>query len=232
MSLLVPRRRPTRERLDDPRLPADEMRRSLEDIALVHRFWGGLRSLERHLALRLRALGRPACLLDVGAGSGFVARRLSKELASRGCPVRVFALDLQWRHLAAGRPSGDRNGSPAVAADAFRLPYGDGAVDFVVSTLLFHHFSPAENRRLLSEFRRVARYGYALLDLRRHVFPLLFVSLAGRALFRTSVSVEDGMASVRQAYTPEEALGVAREADPGSRVERVFPFRLLISSGP
>jgi len=232
MSWLVPPRRPSRERLDDPAVPADEMRRSLEDLRLVHRRWGGSKALERHLVPLLRALGPSrAVILDVGAGSGSVALDLQKALDAAGCDGRIVALDLQWRHLAAGRGllAGDGPHCPCLAADAFRLPFADESVDLVISTLLFHHFSPVENQSLLREFARVARRGYALLDLRRHRFPEIFVSLAGRALFRARISVEDGVASVRQAYTPEEALDVARGVWPGSRARRVFPFRWLLT---
>ena len=229
MSLLVPPRRPSRERLDDPNLPWDETRRSLEDIAWVHRSWRVSGALVRHLARRIRALGRPAVsILDLGAGTGEVARRLEARLSDSGCRPRVTALDLQWRHLALGR-IGRGGGPAAVCADAYRLPFRDGAFDFAVSTLFFHHFSPEQNRRLLGEIRRVARHGFAILDLRRHILPALFIATAGRLLFRTRVSVDDGVASVRQAYTPEEALEVARGAARASRARRVFPFALLLT---
>jgi hypothetical protein len=38
---------------------------------------------------------------------------------------------------------------------------------------------------------------------------------------------------VKQAYTPEEARRIARAAVSGARIERVFPFRFLLSApGP
>jgi len=49
-------------------------------------------------------------------------------------------------------------------------------------------------------------------------------------LFRTPVSLFDGIASVKQAYTPEEARRIAWDAVTGARVDRVFPFRFLISA--
>lgn len=230
MSLFVPSRRPSRELLDDPRISSDEMLRSLRDLALVNRRWGSSRALERHLLAHARRSGsRRISILDVGAGAGDVCRRLSGALERRGIEVVVAALDLQWRHIAAGRrlnPGG--LGAAGVAADAFRLPFGARTFDWVVSTLFCHHFSPPENVCLLRELARVARSGFALLDLRRHVFPLIFVSLAGRALFESRISVADGEASVRQAYTLQEADAFAAEAVPGARAKAVFPFRLLI----
>jgi SAM-dependent methyltransferase len=232
VSTFVPPRRPSRERLDDPELPPDEMRRSLEDLDLVNRRWGASRALERHLLARARALGRTRIsILDVGAGSGEVARRLRTSLREAGFAARIVALDLQWRHLAVGRLTGAAYATSPVAGDALRLPFRDGAFDFVVSTLFWHHFSPAQNRQLLDECKRVARLGFAMLDVRRHRLAELFVALAGRAIFRTRVSVEDGVASVRQGYTPAEALAVAREVEPDSLARRVFPFRILVAGG-
>ena len=120
----------------------------------------------------------------------------------------------------------------AVAADAFHLPFDAGAFDFAVSTLFFHHFSPEENQGVLREMSRVARHGLALLDLSRHRLPALFVSLAGRLFFQSQVSVADGVASVRQAYTLEEALRIADAVARPVRARRIFPFRWLLTSWP
>ena len=231
MSLLVPHRRPSAEALDDQALSSGEMGKSLQDLAMVNRFWGSSGALARRIirSARREGLTRPQ-VLDVGAGAGDGAQRLERRLRAGGLEPRVLALDLQWRHLAFGRRSSKERPTRAVAADAFALPLSDGAIDWAVSTLFFHHFSPEENVRLLRELGRVARHGVAVLDLRRHTIPLIIVSLLGRLFFRTRVSVHDGMASVRQAYTPEEATRIAAEALPGADVRRVFPYALLISA--
>jgi len=230
MSLLVPPRRPSREFLDETDLDPGEMARSLADLDLVNAALGSARVFERLLERPIRSEGgAPATILDVGAGSATVASDLARRLERRGLRARVIATDLQWRHLAVGY---GRNGGlklPAAAADVFSLPFPDQSVDWAVSTLLVHHFSPEENVRLLRELARVTRRGFLLLDLRRHRLPLAFIALAGRIAFQSPVSVSDGAASVRQAYTREEAGAFVREALPGARVEPVFPFRLLIA---
>jgi SAM-dependent methyltransferase len=233
LNLLVPPRRPGRELLDDPALPSEEMARSLRDLDYVHRRWGGSRALARHLIPRMRRLGaRTFVLLDIGAGSGTASVDLAAQLSKAGLDARVVATDLQWRHLAAGRNGSSPGSASRLAADAFDLPFRDGAADWAVSTLFFHHFSPEENVRLLRELARVARHGFALLDLRRHLFPLLFVKLAGRLAFESHASLHDGTVSVGQAYTPQEAREITLSAVPGSRVERIFPYRLLICRDP
>jgi SAM-dependent methyltransferase len=231
MSLFVPSRRPSRELLDDARLAPEEMAASLRDLENLNRRWGAARALAGHLRPRLlREPGRSFTILDVGAGAGSVARSLARRLRAGGIDVAVVAADLQWRHLAAGRV-GEDSFLPAFCADAFALPLPDASVDWAVSTLFLHHFSPEENVCLLKELARVARCGVAMLDVRRHLLPLLFVAIAGRLTFETGVSVADGQASVRQAYTPREAQEIAGRALPGARTETVFPFRLLVTAG-
>lgn len=228
MSFLVPDRRPSRELLDDLDLEPEDMARSLADLELVNAALGSARLLARRMR-RAAAGGTRSTVLDVGAGSGGVARSLAAALNHEGVEAAVVAIDLQWRHLAVGRGQAGGEALPAAAADVFALPFAARSVDWVVSTLLVHHFSPEENVRLLRELARVARRGLLLLDLRRHRLPLLFISLAGRIAFQSRASVADGPASVRQAYTREEAEAFAARALPGARVESVFPFRLLIS---
>jgi ubiquinone/menaquinone biosynthesis C-methylase UbiE len=211
--------------LDDRDLPASEMASSLRDLDLVQRAWGAARALADWLVPRI-APGERAVVVDVGAGSAAVTRELGRRLAQAGRPASAIAVDLQWRHLAAGRRR--EREVPSAAADAFSLPFADGGVDWTVSTLLFHHFSPAENRDFLRELSRVSRKGFLVLDLRRHRIPWAVVSIAGRVLFETRVSVLDGTASVLQAYTPREADRIAADAVPGARAEGVFPYRILI----
>ena len=206
MSWLVPPRRPSREWLDDPSLPSDDMVENLRDIANVDRAWDGSGALARWLLAQGLSRGKsPTTVLDLGAGSGVPTRRLRRSLVEAGTNSRVFGLDLQWRHLAAGFRLDGREPLSGIAADAFRLPLPGrlGRLD-----RLDPPAPPLLAGRALGappEIRRVARRGFALLDLRRHRVPLAVVAVSGRFTFRSRVSVHDGIASVRQAYTPQRA---------------------------
>src|SRR5262245_17020692 len=231
MSLFVPPRQPSRELLDDPEFPSDLLAPYLDDLEMVNRLWGNSRLLAGYVDRNLDGVdGTPFTILDVGAGSGEVSSDLARRLRRKGRRARVVALDLQWRHLVVGRA---RHGMPyACAGDAFELPFADDSADWIVSTLLLHHFSPEENVRLLREISRVARIGFALVDIRRHRVPLSFFSVAGRLGLGTRESLDDGIASVRQAYTLEEVRKIAALAVPGASVRRVFPYRLLVFKPP
>ena len=105
----------------------------------------------------VEALGAvaPACVLDVGCGTGLLATRLAHDLPR----ARVVGCDFSYGMLVHAR----RHGAPVgwVQADAQRLPLRDGVADAIVSTEAFHWFP--DKARALAEFRRVLRPGGRLL---------------------------------------------------------------------
>lgn len=92
----------------------------------------------------IEALGHPARVLDVGAGTG----KLTRPLLARG--VAVVAVE----PAAAMRETLERSAPAAEthAARADALPLADGAVDAVVAGQAFHWFATAA---ALAEFARV-----------------------------------------------------------------------------
>ena len=211
MSLLTPARVESEEILDEENVPRADMERSLRDLRRINRYLGGIgmyRVMTREFA--------PRSIVDLGAGT------CDQLEAMEGVPLRI-GVDRNIAHLAYLR-----NGSRVhrVAADAFRLPFRDGAVDLVTSSHFFHHFSPEENARVLGESLRVARAGVGVSDTRRHLLPLLFIRMLGALRIVGRITALDGPASVRQGYTVPEAQAVAASAQSRRwRIVRRWPFR-------
>ena len=86
-------------------------------------------------------------VLDVGAGTGAVSRRL---LAAGADAVAVDASWPMLAHQASSRP-------PAVVGDISRLPLVDGAVDGAAAAFVLNHL--ADPVAALVEMRRVVRRG-------------------------------------------------------------------------
>ncbi len=218
LSLLVPPRAPSDELLDGDVDPAEAVA-SLGDIERIHRFFGGRRTLRRHLVPLLLAAPPPApVVLDLGAGSGHVGRALSREMARHGRGLVTLDLDRKLLHArlsAKGR---------SLAADALRLPFTDRSVDVVASTLFLHHLDAHGVATLLRESARVARVAVAAFDLVRHRAPLAAHALLSSFAYRSPVTRHDGRASVLQAWTKAELRDIVAGALPGARVAAVGPF--------
>lgn len=212
----------TPELLDDDLGTPEEVTASLRDLRHVNALFGGTRTTTALLRKIARESGLTALsLLEVGGGGGDVPASTQRALARQGIPLRVTLLDRMASHL-------PRNGTPAVGAEALRLPFPDNAFDIVGSNLFLHHFDPERLVQLTAEALRVARVAVLVNDLIRSPIHLLLTYL-GMPLFRSRLTWHDAPASVRQAYTLHEMRGLL--AQTGARridASRHYLYRMGI----
>jgi 2-polyprenyl-3-methyl-5-hydroxy-6-metoxy-1,4-benzoquinol methylase len=195
----------TPELLDADAWTQAELGSALADLDLINRLFGGI-STTASLLKRVsqKTTARELSVLDVGGANGTVMRKAAERLSSQAIKVSVAVVDRAPSHL-------DGNG---VAGDATALPFRRDSFDVVGCSLLAHHLSPDELKQFVREGLRMARRAVVINDLRRSPVHLALV-YAGFPLFRSKLTRNDGPASVRAAYTPEEI----RELLPGMNVE-------------
>lgn len=144
----------------DPRIDKRQLRASFgraagdyDRVAVLQREVGG-RLLERLDAIRIQ----PAQILDLGTGTGHIARALLERY--RGS--RVVALDIAEGMLGeARRCSGWWRKPRFVCGDIERLPFADRCADLLLSNLTLQWCNDLD--ATFAEFRRVLRPGGALL---------------------------------------------------------------------
>jgi ubiquinone/menaquinone biosynthesis C-methylase UbiE len=211
--------------MDEPVADADELEANLRDIAFANARLGGTAPVVR----ALRRLGARR-VLDVGSGAGDIPLAVVRDGARRGVQVQVTCLDRSEQMLAiARRATGPHPGLSFVRADGGALPYPDRAFDVVTCTLALHHFDPDAARALLRELRRVARLSPVVCDLRRSPVAFAATWLWSRTS-RNRLTRHDAPLSVRRAYTPGEALALARDAGwDAPRVRREPFFRMTLT---
>jgi len=212
-------RRATDPELLDEGVDEREALRSLSDLRFVNRWLGGRRALRRAVLPLLVGLDRPR-LLDVGCGSADLPAMLVECTTGR---LRAVGVDIKRLHVAQISPS-----VRPVVADARRLPFADRSFDVVTASLFLHHFDGPQAAVVLRELARLARRALVVNDLRRARVPYVFGRLFFPLLFASHVSVQDGLLSIRRAFTEAELRAALAEAGLARVcVERVFPYRLL-----
>lgn len=143
-----------------PRIDKRQLRASFgraagdyDRVAVLQREVGG-RLLERLDAIRIE----PAQILDLGTGTGQIARALLKRY--RG--THVIGLDIAEGMLTeARRRSGWWRKPRFVCGDIERLPFADRCADLLLSNLTLQWCNDLD--ATFAEFRRVLRPGGALL---------------------------------------------------------------------
>jgi ubiquinone/menaquinone biosynthesis C-methylase UbiE len=196
-----------------------EVRDSLRDLRFFNSCFGGIRSTTRLIEQVARDTGAHSLsLLEVAAGTGYVAGRTRSRLRRHGIEVDTTLLDRSRAHLNSSERS--------VVADAAALPFADSSFDLVASNLFVHHLDPEELIHFVREGLRVCRRAVLINDLVRH--PLhLFLVYAGLPLYRSRLTRHDAPASVRRAYTIGEMRAMlARTGAARLDFSRHYLFRM------
>ena len=228
MPLTPPRRRGV-EYLDLPDVAPGLAERSITDVTVANRLFGGTRAVLAELDDALSAVGSSATLLDVGTGLGDIPRCARARAARRGVALRTIGLDAA-EELARATA---RDGAWSVCGNALALPFPSRSVDVVTCSQLLHHFTEADGVRLVAELDRVARVRVIVSDLRRSYLAAAGFWAASWPLGFHPVTRHDGVVSVMRGFTPGELVAIVRGgAGRTPRVRRRLGWRLTASWEP
>ena len=158
-------------------------------------------------------------------------RVVARWARQSGRDAKLTGVELNARSAQAIREqSADFQNLNAIRGDAFRLPFADNQFDYGMSSLFTHHFKNADVVALLCELARVSRRGVFVIDLYRHPVAYFFYTTIGKLFLHNRLLREDGALSILRSFTPGELLDLGQQAGlNGARVERHFPYRLVLT---
>jgi len=212
------------EVMDRPGVDETGHAQALRSLNRVNRLLG----MNRRQTQYLRRFGAvDLSVLDLGCGGGGFLAHVARRTESIR-PSLLIGLDRSVLALQCAGAWHD-NGVHYIATDARRIPFADESIDVVTCCLFLHHFDAAGAVTILREAARVARRGILVADLARSWPAWGLTWLLTRIVSRSWIFHVDGPRSVRAAFRSEELADLARLAGlEGVRVERRFPFRLVL----
>ena len=221
------------ERIDTGDYTPEEYATFLREIAFINRYLGDGRALKKSLLRELEEKDlREFSVVDVGCGSGELLRMIA-EFASRS-KRKASLTGIDLNAISSATTQSESREFPeidSVQADAFHLPFADGAFDYAISSLFFHHLTDEQIPVVLREMSRVARRGLFVIDLHRDRIPYALYKLFCFA-FRISPLVRhDGSLSIKKGFREGEFEELAARAGLHNfKSERVSPGRIVVSS--
>jgi hypothetical protein len=151
-------------------------------------------------------------------------------MRQKSIPLHIVALDLHQTHLQWARKRiAEWPEIACVQGDALTLPFAEGCVDFVTSSLFLHHFTAEALIQMLPRWASLARRSLIMMDLVRHPLPYWFMKVSSPVFARSGVTRHDAAVSIRRAYRPQELQGIATAAGfEHARVHTYFPYGMVL----
>lgn len=221
------------EYLDDPDLPPEIAARSLRDVALSNRLFGGTRAMLREVRSIFQQLHsknvKAATLLDVGTGLADIPIAMVAEARRFDIQLRAIGLEITESMAAVAHERAQN----VVAGDARRLPFADHSIDIITCSLVLHHLNRDDAVRMLRECTRVARAQVIVADLRRARLPIALLWLVSFPLRFHRISRHDGIVSIRRGYTLPELQALLKDANiHEARCQRRIGWRVTATWHP
>ena len=232
-SLAFRRRSEELEHLDKGDYTPEEYEGCMVELRRVNRFLGDAAIWRRELREEAKRFPlKDFSVLDVGAGTGELLRVAARWARKSGRRAHLVGLELNARS-ARGIIEESKSFSEvcSVRGDALRLPFEDGCFDFAICSLFTHHFKDEQAITILRELSRIARRRVFVIDLYRHPLAYFLYTTVGHLVLYNRLLREDGALSILRSFRPDELQQLAIRAQlKNVRVERRFPFRLLLSA--
>jgi len=170
----------------------------------------------------LETMPRPARVVDVGCGLGFVVRAMAAS-GVLGPDVELVGVDLNPVLVAEARRLAELEGLVCsfIQGDALRpgVAIEDGASSVVISSGLMHHLPESGLVEFFATQSRLGVAAFAHWDIAPCLWSTLGAWVFHRARMREPVSRHDGVVSARRAYSAAALEAAARTGAPGYDVQ-------------
>ncbi|NAS13179.1 methyltransferase domain-containing protein [Poritiphilus flavus] len=195
-----------KELMDDPKVPAGELKLVLKDIDFANRALGGNRITIKALQRLFKAYPeRSYSILDAGCGDGTMMRLIATFCRNQKIEVQLTGWDLSETAVTQGkRSSKDFPEINLVAADILKHPCPPKTFDFVITTLTMHHFEDDQLELLLKRLTDLARKGVVINDLHRNRLAYALFKGFSSIFIRTRIARHDGLVSIRRGFRRKE----------------------------
>lgn len=187
--------------MDDLTQGGPSLREALAHLRRLNRLFGAAGPTLYGVKRLWRESGQPVRLtiLDIGAGSGDVNRRLLRWARKQDVELRIVAADITPEACAEARAYyRDETNVSVEQADLFQLP--EKCADIVTGTQLLHHFDGERLVEATTRMMKAARLGVVVNDIHRHWLAWTAVWLATRVLSRNPYIRNDGPLSVAKGF--------------------------------
>lgn len=190
------------ELMDDFSTGGEELVEALQHLRRLNKMFNAPGPTRYGIEKLWNSMGRPESLtiLDAGAGSGDVNRKLLRWADQQGIHLEITLVDMTEEACEEARSLFENEPRIQVRqGDIRNMP--EASADIVTASQFLHHFDGDELIEIVSHMLKASRYGVVINDIHRHAVSYTAVWLATRMMSRNRYIRHDGPLSVAKGFT-------------------------------
>lgn len=189
------------------------------------------RLIRRYLFADLFTRGAKSfSMLDIGSGSGDIARWIVRWARSRGIGVSVTCIDHDYRVVAYAEEANRGYPEISVVHDSAESLEKYGSFDYVFANHFLHHLRDDQLLPILSKIRDATRHRFLVNDLLRSRWSYAGYSILTSLFLRRGFTRTDGLLSIAKGFRREDFEALLGALGPGVHAGTAFPGRVYLWS--
>jgi ubiquinone/menaquinone biosynthesis C-methylase UbiE len=211
----------TPEIMDDFSIKDERIEFALNELRLINSYLGGKSTTKAGLDnLFKRFQIKKAKVLDAGAGASDILISLQEKY-----DMEIIAVEKNIRACKYLRSSQVK----VVCCDLNYLPFKKKSFDIIHASLILHHFSSGELKRLFCNFIQIVKKGIIINDLRRNVLALAGINILTHLFSKSLLVKNDAPLSVRRGFIKSEIMRLLNSVKFFDfEIKRKWAFRWLV----
>lgn len=198
-------RSPQEEYMDDFDAGGKELEEALRHLRLLNRIFAASGPVLSGVKELWRRSGCPNDLhvMDIGAGSGELNRRILRWADRNGIRIRMTLVDMTDEACReASRIFTDEPRVRAIRRNVFDV--AESAADMLICSQFLHHFPDEQLAEVTGHMLKSARLGIVISDIHRHWLAWSAVWLAARIFSKNRYIRHDGPLSVAKGFQAKD----------------------------
>jgi 2-polyprenyl-3-methyl-5-hydroxy-6-metoxy-1,4-benzoquinol methylase len=228
MPLLLKNRKPElQELMDRPDSNLQKLENTYRQFWWINRFLSKWKRIfKKEILPVLKEHGSKGSLLDIGFGGGDIPFQLNNLATKSKTKLDITAIETDSRSLEYVQQLGVNDNIDFQNISSTQILESGMHYDFVISNHVLHHLNEDTLQKMCEEAEQLALKKVIFNDLERSDIAYILFFIISKILFRNSFISTDGLISIKRSYTFDELSEIAPK---GWKVQRIFPFRLILS---
>lgn len=215
------------EMLDDDNIPADLLRKNLEELAFINQWLGGHRVSVAGLKKLLADKNQLYHVMDIGCGGGDTLKHLAIWAKKNDYKIEFIGLDIKEDAINFAREScANFPNIKFICQDYQNIPSLDLKIDIFIAALFCHHFDEQQIKNLTTIIANSCSKGFFINDLHRHWFAYGSIKILTKIFSKSVLVKNDAPLSVKRGFLRKEWIAIL--GDFNVNVEWKWAFRHLV----